>query len=207
MVVDDDPVHRDLVRELLEPLGFNVVAAADGAACLSLADECRPNLILLDVSMPGMDGWTVARLLRQSKRERPAIIMLSALTMEKEREFEPDRAYDDYMIKPLDLRQMLKKFHTLLDVKWTTGAAPDATPPPPIITPQAGNGPPLGEIEALIQLGQIGHVSGINAKLAEIEANSPEHGAFVKDLRVIVDSFKLGEFLTVLEAQRSHHAP
>ena len=75
------------------------------------------------------------------------------------------------------------------------------------VTPQAGNGPPLGEIEALIQLGQIGHVSGINAKLAEIEANSPEHGAFVKDLRVIVDSFKLGEFLTVLEAQRSHHAP
>jgi CheY-like chemotaxis protein len=176
-------------------------------ACLSLANECRPNLILLDVSMPGMDGWTVARLLLQSKRERPAIIMLSAITMEKEREFEPDRLYDDYMIKPLDLRQMLEKFHTLLDIKWTTGTGLDTTPPPPIVTPQAGKGPSLGEIEALIHLGQIGHVSGIKAKLAEIETNSPEHVAFVKDLRVIVNSFNLSQFLTVLEAQRSRHAP
>jgi len=207
LVVDDDQVHRDLVRELLEPLGFNVFAAANGAACLSLVNECRPNLILLDVSMPDMDGWTVARLLRQSTRERPAIIMLSAITMEKEREFEPDRVYDDYMIKPLDLRQMLEKFQTLLDIKWTTGVGPDAPPPPPAAPPQNGKGPPLGEIEALIHLGQIGHVRGINAKLAEIETNSPEHGAFVKDLRVIVNSFNLSRFLTVLEAQRSHHAP
>jgi signal transduction histidine kinase/CheY-like chemotaxis protein/purine-cytosine permease-like protein len=210
LVVDDDQVHRDVVRELLEPLGFTVFTAANGAACLALANECRPNLILLDVSMPDMDGWTVARLLRQSKRERPAIIMLSAITMEKEREFEPDRAYDDYMNKPLDLRQMLEKFHTLLDIKWTTGAEPDATPVPPAPSPSpalAGAGPPPGDIDALIHLGQIGHVRAINDKLAEIEANSPAHGAFVKDLRVIVNSFNLSRFLTVLEAQRNHHAP
>jgi hypothetical protein len=84
---------------------------------------------------------------------------------------------------------------------------PAAPPPPPAAPPQNGKGPPLGEIEALIHLGQIGHVRGINAKLAEIETNSPEHGAFVKDLRVIVNSFNLSRFLTVLEAQRSHHAP
>jgi signal transduction histidine kinase/CheY-like chemotaxis protein len=208
LVVDDDQVHRDLMRELLEPLGFTVFMAADGAACLALANECRPNLILLDVSMPDMEGWSVARLLRQSKLERPAIIMLSAITMEKEREFEPDRVYDDYMIKPLDLRQLLEKFHTLLDIKWTTGADCEATPPPSALTPPpAGAGPPLGEIDALIYLGQIGHVRGINAKLAEIESNSPEHAAFVQGLRVIVNSFNLSRFLTVLEAQRSHHAP
>jgi hypothetical protein len=128
--------------------------------------------------------------------------------MEKEREFEPDRVYDDYMIKPLDLRQLLEKFHTLLDIKWTIGADCEAKPPPSALTPPpAGAGPPLGEIDALIYLGQIGHVRGINAKLAEIESNSPEHAAFVQSLRVIVNSFNLSRFLTVLEAQRSHHAP
>jgi hypothetical protein len=71
----------------------------------------------------------------------------------------------------------------------------------------AGEGPPLDQIDALIQLGQIGHVRAINDKLAEIEANSPGHGAFVKDLRVIVNSFNLSRFLTVLEARRNHHAP
>jgi signal transduction histidine kinase/ActR/RegA family two-component response regulator len=206
LVVDDDQVHRDLMLELLEPLGFTVFTAANGAACLALANDCRPNLILLDVSMPDMDGWAVARLLRQSKRDRPAIIMLSAITVDKERELEPDRAHDDYMIKPLDLRQMLEKFHTLLDIKWTTGTERDAPPPSAPTAPPAGKGPPLGEIDALIHLGQIGHIRGINAKLAEIEAHSPEHGAFVQDLRVIANSFNLSRFLTVLEAERSHHA-
>jgi signal transduction histidine kinase/CheY-like chemotaxis protein len=207
LVVDDDQIHRDLVRELLEPLGFDVFTAANGAACLALADECRPNLVLLDVSMPDMDGWTVARRLRESRRERPAIIMLSAITLEKERQFEPDRVYDDYMIKPLDLRQMLEKFHTLLDIKWTTATERDSPPLAAVTARLPGKGPPLGEIDALIHLGQIGHVRGINAKLAEIESSSPECGAFVQDLRVIVGSLNLPRFLAVLEAQRSRHAP
>jgi signal transduction histidine kinase/CheY-like chemotaxis protein len=211
LVVDDDPVHRDVVQELLEPLGFCIFTAEDGTACLAAATECSPNLVLLDVSMPDMSGWTVARLLRRSQRERPAIIMLSAVALEKERLLEPDRAFDDYMIKPLDLRQLLEKFHTLLNVQWITSEEPRATPASDAIVldtsaTDASEGPPLRDIEALIRLGQIGHVRGINARLAEIESSAPEHAAFVKDLRVIVETFNLGRFLTVLEAERSRHA-
>ena len=82
----------------------------------------------------------------------------------------------------------------------------DAPPPSAPTAPPAGKGPPLGEIDELIRLGQIGHIRGIIAKLAEIEAHSPEHGALVQDLRFIANSFNLSRFLTVLEAQRSHHA-
>jgi signal transduction histidine kinase/CheY-like chemotaxis protein len=206
LVVDDDPVHRDVVQELLEPLGFNVFTAENGAACLAAATGCIPNLVLLDVSMPDMSGWTVARLLRRSQRGRPAIIMLSAVALDKERLLEPDRAFDDYMIKPLDLRQLLEKFHTLLNVQWISSEEPQATPEPDAAASDTGKGPPLRDIEALIGLGQIGHVRGINAKLAEIESGTPEHAAFVKDLRVIVETFNLSRFLTVLEAERSRHA-
>src|ERR1700722_16121703 len=66
LVVDDDQVHRDLICELLVPLGFNVMTAANGTTCLALVNERRPNLILLDISMPDMDGWAVARQLRQN---------------------------------------------------------------------------------------------------------------------------------------------
>ena len=69
LITDDDPVHRGLVCELLEPLGFNVITAPDGVACLALVDEHRPNLVLLDVSMPRLNGWMVARRLRQMPRE------------------------------------------------------------------------------------------------------------------------------------------
>ena len=204
LVVDDDQVHRDLICELLEPLGFNVVTAANGTTCLALVAERRPNLILLDISMPDIDGWTVARQLRQMPRERPAIIMLSAIAMEEERAAEPDQLYDDYMIKPIDLRQMLEKFHTLLDIEWTTRdevAAPRPAPPAP---PKRLA---LDAINALIGLGQIGHFRGISATLDEIEASSPEHAAAVAELRAIANSFNLSRFLTVLEAQRRTHAP
>jgi signal transduction histidine kinase/CheY-like chemotaxis protein len=203
LVVDDDQVHRDLVCELLEPLGFNVMTAANGSTCLALLAQRRPNLILLDISMPDMDGWTVARRLRQMLRERPAIIMLSAIAMEEERSAEPDRLYDDYMIKPIDLRQMLEKFHTLLDIEWTThddiAAASAPAAPARSLAPDA--------INALIQLGQIGHFRGISATLDEIEADSPEYAASVAELRAIANSFNLSRFLTVLEAQRRTHAP
>ncbi len=201
LVVDDDGVHRDLVRELLEPLGFNVMAAASGAACLALVAERPPNLILLDISMPDMDGWAVARQLRQMPRERPAIIMLSAIAMEEERAAEPDRFFDDYMIKPIDLRQMLEKFHTLLDIEWTTRdeiATQPSAPAPP--APAKSLAPDA--IDALIQLGQIGHFRGISATLDEIEAGSPECAASVAELRAIANSFNLSRFLTVLDAQR-----
>ncbi len=204
MVVDDDQVHRHLVCELLEPLGFTVMTAANGTACLELVNERRPNLILLDISMPDMDGWTVAQKLRQTSRERPAIIMLSAIAMEEERAADPHRLYDDYMIKPIDLRQMLEKFHTLLNIEWTTcdeiaGSAPTPSVPAKSLAPDA--------INALIHLGQIGHFRGIAATLDEIEANSPDHAASVEELRGIVNTFNMRRFLAVLEAQRRSHAP
>jgi signal transduction histidine kinase/CheY-like chemotaxis protein len=224
MVVDDDQVHRNLVCELLEPLGFNVMAAASGAECLARVKERQPNLILLDISMPEMDGWTLARHLRQTLRERPAIIMLSALAIDQEHAVEPDRVYDDYLLKPLDLRQLMEKFHTLLDIEWTTGNDPEAPPPPVPAAPQSAAPAPAApaiapmpaahgyalrpqDLDALIGLGEIGHVRGIGAALDDIERNSPEHAAIVADLRKIMHSFNFGRFLAVLKAQRSDHAP
>ena len=80
LIVDDDPVQRDLIRQLLEPLGFTVLTAASGAECLSLVEQHKVHLVLLDVSMPEMDGWEVADALHRGLDERPAIVMLSALT-------------------------------------------------------------------------------------------------------------------------------
>jgi DNA-binding response OmpR family regulator len=76
--------------------------------------------------MPEMDGWEVADTLRRSIDDRPAIVMLSALTADKSAEVNPDRAYDHYLIKPINLRQLMEKLHALLDIEWTS-AAPDST--------------------------------------------------------------------------------
>jgi signal transduction histidine kinase/CheY-like chemotaxis protein/purine-cytosine permease-like protein len=207
LVVDDDRIHRELIRELLEPFGFTIVTAINGGECLARVGECHPNLILLDVSMPDMDGWAVARQLRQSSSARPPIIMLSAITLEKEREFAPDRAYDDYMIKPINLRQLLEKFQTLLDIKWTAEAETNDDRP---ATRSAETGEtdvlPIEELDGLIRLTQIGHFRAIRAKLDEIDARLPELAASTAELRTILGSFNLSRLLTVLDALRKSHA-
>jgi response regulator RpfG family c-di-GMP phosphodiesterase len=156
--------------------------------------------------MPGMDGWSVARQLRQQFRERPAIIMLSAIAMEESLAPQPEPLYDDYMIKPIDLRQLLEKFHALLDIEWTT--RDEVEPAPASAAPTTpGQGLPPEAIESLIELGQIGHFRGISAMLHDIETRSPGHAASVAELRAIVDTFDLRRLLGVLEAQRRAHAP
>src|SRR5205807_7775540 len=105
LVVDDNDIQRDLVRELLTPFGFTVLSASGGEECLTLAEQHKPNLILLDIAMPEMDGWQVAQRLRQSSSERTAIVMLSANAIDQSRLLEGERLYDDYVMKPIDLRQ------------------------------------------------------------------------------------------------------
>jgi DNA-binding response OmpR family regulator len=108
-----------------------VISAENGPACLELARQCNPDLVLLDVLMPGMSGWEVARALRRSGHEKTRILMLSANASENHATLSPDRAHDDYMMKPVDIRQLLDKIHALLNVEWTYDLpeeAPGSTP-------------------------------------------------------------------------------
>jgi signal transduction histidine kinase/CheY-like chemotaxis protein len=118
LVVDDDENQRDMVREMLEPLGFVVLVASSGKECLSLVHHNKINLILLDVAMPEMDGWAVGRQVRKIPRDRPAIIMLSAFAPDPKHKAEADPINDDYLIKPFDMRQLLGKIHALLNIEW-----------------------------------------------------------------------------------------
>jgi signal transduction histidine kinase/CheY-like chemotaxis protein len=205
LVVDDNEIQRNLVCELLAPLGFNVIAAAGGRECLSLAEQHKPNLILLDIAMPEMDGWRVAQQLRRPTRERAAILMLSANAIEPIRLAGAERLHDDYLMKPIDLRQLLKKIHALLNIEWIYE---DEVPTPAAFTTPLtpGSAPPQRDLDELISLGEIGHVRRIHEKLADIERASPKYESFVVQMRVFVNAFDLKRYLAALQAIRTHHA-
>ena len=205
MVVDDDENHRILVRDLLEPLDFTILSAGSGAECLELAEQHKPNLILLDVAMPDMDGWQVAERLRLMRPDRPAIVMLSAFAPDPKHKAEPYPVNDDYLIKPFDLRQLLGKIHALLDIEWVHDEKPDE---PQIITAEMltpTKMPSQSDIDELIRLGQIGYMRGIQNKLNAIESNSAVHQDFVSYMRVLSDGFDLKRYVAVLESFRSDH--
>jgi DNA-binding response OmpR family regulator len=112
LVVDDDADIRGLLRELLERRGFAVTEAADGRQALQELYGARPDLILLDVGMPGMDGWTTLERIRELS-EVP-VVMLTARSEELEKTRGLRAGADDYVTKPFGRQELLARIEGLL---------------------------------------------------------------------------------------------
>lgn len=112
LVVDDDADIRGLVRELLERRGFAVAEAADGKQALQVFYEDRPDLVLLDVSMPGLDGWTTLERIRELS-DVP-VMMLTARSEELEKTRGLRAGADDYVTKPFGRQELLARVEALL---------------------------------------------------------------------------------------------
>ncbi|EJN11408.1 signal transduction histidine kinase [Bradyrhizobium sp. YR681] len=201
LITDDDPVHRDLLREVLTPLGFILLSAPDGAGCLALAQHCRPDLFLLDISMPAMDGWAVAEALRASGHHQARILMVSASALEAHGTPLAQPFHDGYLMKPIDIPRLLETIRQLLKIEWQYGSDEIAVP---FWRPESGSKPPVRHIEALIGLGQIGYVKGIQLKLDEIGSEHPEHADFVAQMRSLVDRFDLDQYMATLKTLHAY---
>ena len=206
LVVDDNEVQRELIRDLLTPLGFLVESAGTGHECLQLVGQTNPNLILLDIAMPEMDGWEVAQRLCRQPGNRAAILMLSANALDPHHMLEAERLYDDTLMKPIDLRQLLKKIHLLVDIEWLYETEAASAGSLPAGLPVASTLPARRDIDELIRLGEIGHVTRILEKLSEIESGSPECGEFITRMRLVVNAFDFKRYASALQKVRGAHA-
>ncbi|WP_127587776.1 response regulator transcription factor [Paenibacillus koleovorans] len=112
LLVDDDPHIRELVRVFLSNEGFDVIEAGDGAEALKLLETVSPDLVILDVMMPHVDGWELCRELREHY-EFP-VLMLTALgeTQNKIRGF--GLGADDYLVKPFEPLELVARVKALL---------------------------------------------------------------------------------------------
>ena len=118
LVVDDSVTVRKVTSRFLERQGFNVVLAKDGIDALEILQEMTPDLMLLDIEMPRMDGFEVATQVRHNGRlQHLPIIMITSRTGEKHRERAFEIGVNDYMGKPFQENQLLDKIQSLLDEK------------------------------------------------------------------------------------------
>jgi DNA-binding response OmpR family regulator len=113
LVVDDDPTVSDVVRRYLERAGLTVTLAADGPAGLRAYAADRPDLVVLDLMLPGLDGLEVARRLRAGPDEVP-IVMLTALGEEADRVLGLQLGADDYITKPFSPRELVLRVQSVL---------------------------------------------------------------------------------------------
>ncbi|MDG6108333.1 response regulator transcription factor [Dactylosporangium aurantiacum] len=113
LVVDDDPTVSDVVRRYLEREGFAVELAGDGQQALDAYGTERPDLVVLDLMLPGIDGLEVCRRLREQDRTLP-VIMLTALGEESDRVLGLEIGADDYVTKPFSPRELVLRVQSVL---------------------------------------------------------------------------------------------
>ena len=115
LLVEDDEMNRDMLSRRLIRRGFDVVMAVDGQQALELASTESPDLILLDLSRPVMDGWAVARKLKSDPvTKNIPIIALTAHAMAGDREKAMGAGCDEYDTKPIELKRLLGKINSFL---------------------------------------------------------------------------------------------
>jgi DNA-binding response OmpR family regulator len=113
LLVEDDEALRMGLQESLKYSGYEVLAASDGTEALRMGQETKPDLILLDVMLPGMSGYDVCRKLRDEGRQMP-IVMLTARQDEFDKVHGFEMGADDYVTKPFSLNELLARIHAIL---------------------------------------------------------------------------------------------
>src|ERR687885_2970282 len=122
LIVDDEPGLRELVRINLEHEGFGVLQAENGAESLTMVREEQPDLVIMDVMMPEMDGWEACKKLREFSQV--PVLMLTARVQSQDIVTGLDTGADDYLLKPFNMDELMARVRALL----RRGGPP---PPPP----------------------------------------------------------------------------
>ena len=122
LVVDDEPIVRDVVVRYLAQAGYRTIEAADGDAALALLAEEEPNIVVLDLMLPGVDGLSLCRRIRA--RSSLPVIMVTALAEEADRLTGLELGADDYLTKPFSPRELVARVKAVL--RRTSDSAPKA---------------------------------------------------------------------------------
>lgn len=110
LVVDDNRDNAEILGSFLESRGYEVVHAGDGRSALARIEETSPDLVLLDVMMPGMDGWQVCRAIKRHPEHGSTRVVMVTAKGDYEDKFEGMRSgADDYVVKPVDLAELAEK--------------------------------------------------------------------------------------------------
>lgn len=115
LLVEDNEINRDMLSRRLLRKGYEVVMAVDGEQAVAMAQSERPDLILMDMSLPVIDGWEATRRVKATETSsRIPIIALTAHAMFGDRERALDAGCDDYDTKPIEMPRLLEKIDALL---------------------------------------------------------------------------------------------
>ena len=216
LVIDDRPDNRAIVIGLLEPLGFQMLEAADGQTGLAQALQHSPDLLIVDLVMPGMNGFELIQQLRQHPNlTKTPILASSASVFEFDRQTSRQAGFDDFLPKPVQVDILIKVLQSTLDLIWISDNEGDKNEEKPIasladciplqtrqpVEPnlnQAIAMPPASELQALYEAAQIGYIEGVIQEACRLRQLNSRYEAFaiaVIQLAEQFDDMAIGQFI------------
>ncbi|MDT8398011.1 MAG: ATP-binding protein [Pseudomonadales bacterium] len=203
VLVDDEPVHRGLLADLLNPLGFTTLEAGNANGCLDMLAGAAPDLLLLDVSMPGMNGLELAEEIR-ARGCRAPIIMISADAHERHSKPRDGACHNDYLVKPINTQKLLDCLAHWLKLEWTydgdkSGSAESSLPAHSMSLGQMLPGHAL--LRELRAYARIGHPQGVRKTLDDIEKASLVNADTLKFFRKLSSDMRFDQLASNLEDQ------
>jgi signal transduction histidine kinase/DNA-binding NarL/FixJ family response regulator len=202
-VVDDIPANRNVLVEMLAPLGFLLVEAKDGKVALDLLPKERPDMVLVDIAMPVIDGLQFIQYVRQMEAFKGlAIIPISASVGEEEVRRCRVLGCEDFLIKPVDYGGLLDCLQRQLGIEWLmeAEAAPDEKPPEIVQENDVAPSPlPPEEAAQFADLARRGDLLNLMKAAENFGARHPGHGPFLDRLRKLCQGFRVRQIRQLID--------
>ena len=201
LVVDNEEIDRELLRNVLEPLGFELRQAASGLGCLQRLRDFSPDAILMDLAMPGIDGWETIRRIRAEQLSDAPIAIVSANAFEKGTDNIVGIPAEDFILKPVRKSELLDWLGRVLALEWLEvpqRAASGAVTAPAISSVEPMVLPSPERLHNLQEMIDLGYFRGILKQLDEIAVNEPGTVTFVQHMRQLAQQFQLDAMTGVI---------
>ena len=204
LVVDDRWENRAVLVNLLEPIGFKMIEAADGNEGLDRALATAPDLILTDLAMPVMDGFELLREIRAHPQLRDAIVLVSSASVfEIDRQKSLDAGGNDFLPKPVQADLLLGLLKKYLQLEWVYGETADAGETAQQAMMSKMQLPAIEILQLLNEQAQAGDLDAVIEIAEQIQTANPQHATFAKKLLVLAEGFQVKELRALIQEHLS----
>lgn len=201
LIVDDNPENRLVLKEMLQPLGFKITEAVDGQEAINKALISPPNLILMDLMMPGLDGFKATQQIRNTPQLKEVVIVgVSASVEGQVRQRCLEVGCNDFIAKPVSFDNLLTCLQHHLKLDWhyqplESSLADQEAASQAIILPSTS------ELQGLLELAELGYISGIQDMLTNLEHQDKKFTPFIFQIEQLTESLEFEKIVTYLKEQ------